>query len=63
MLPLSLILILSLKLFPWPSPELLYIIDDEPFEPRKSPSQIPLTNEGAAEYYWTMFFEPVKRQY
>ncbi len=22
-----------------------------------------LTNEGAAEYYWTMFFEPVKRQY
>ncbi len=22
-----------------------------------------LTNEGAAEYYWSMFFEPVKRQY
>ncbi|SMG64376.1 hypothetical protein BMETH_23841921985, partial [methanotrophic bacterial endosymbiont of Bathymodiolus sp.] len=30
MLPLALILILSVKLFPWLSPELLYIIDDEP---------------------------------
>ena len=22
----------------------------------------PLTNEGAAEYYWSMFFEPMQRQ-
>jgi hypothetical protein len=39
-LPLSLMLKLPLKLFPCPSPELMYIFDDDPFVPRKSTSQM-----------------------